>query len=560
MSEFLLGYEKIPPMTWVYLSSFLMLGLFFKFNRVFSVRNLDLVLMVLLGPGMLMVLHPEIFLSHSTPASALESNSEQPAPVTPELPGDAASSLLSVEGATQSELVVETAANAEPAPNQELLQRQRLRLIGYIWLFVVGALFMIRMLFDALMTRRPLLEPNLTAGGLTFIGCSLFVFLMANVITSPPTKADLEGPQSAKRLLQGNPVSADDNQGSRHGPGYALIFMLPSIPTVGMVDDEDFVRGISNVLEWELKNGMTVTGRYLRSNDQTLFLRDVKGQVTSVPVEELVPEDRAQLSRLGAYVVIAKLMAIIAHLAVVVGIVLIGYQHFGNIKMGLGPATLYLMLPYTAQMTGRVEHVIPAALLIWAIYFYRRPLAAGMFLGLAAGVVYYPLFLLPLWISFYWQRGLGRFLTGVLSMLGILALSLIFVSTDFGSYLHNLRTMFGIRMPILNREALEGLWRLGWDPNFRLPLLFAFIGLSISFTIWPAQKNLGTLLSCSAALMIATQFWHGYGGGLFMAWYLPLALLTIFRPNLEDRVALSVLGEGWLNKRRRGEKKSNLAA
>ena len=30
-----------------------------------------------------------------------------------------------------------------------------------------------------------------------------------------------------------------------------------------------------------------------------------------------------------------------------------------------------------------------------------------------------------------------------------------------------------------------------------------------------------------------------------MAWYLPLALLTIFRPNLEDRVALSVLGEGW---------------
>jgi hypothetical protein len=50
--------------------------------------------------------------------------------------------------------------------------------------------------------------------------------------------------------------------------------------------------------------------------------------------------------------------------------------------------------------------------------------------------------------------------------------------------------------------------------------------------------------------MIATQFWHPYGGGLYMAWYLPLVLLTIFRPNLEDRVALTVLGEGWFPRRR----------
>jgi hypothetical protein len=28
-------------------------------------------------------------------------------------------------------------------------------------------------------------------------------------------------------------------------------------------------------------------------------------------------------------------------------------------------------------------------------------------------------------------------------------------------------------------------------------------------------------------------------------------LLTIFRPNLEDRVALSVLGEGWFPRRRK---------
>jgi hypothetical protein len=79
-----------------------------------------------------------------------------------------------------------------------------------------------------------------------------------------------------------------------------------------------------------------------------------------------------------------------------------------------------------------------------------------------------------------------------------------------------------------------------------MPVLAAFIALCGSLALWPAQKNLGTLMSCSAAVMLGTQYWHAHGGGLYMAWYLPLMLLTIFRPNLEDRVALSVLGSGRL--------------
>ena len=63
-------------------------------------------------------------------------------------------------------------------------------------------------------------------------------------------------------------------------------------------------------------------------------------------------------------------------------------------------AVIYLMLPYTALFTGHVLHVLPAALLVWALLSFNRPWAAGIFVGLATGVSYYPLFLLPLWISF----------------------------------------------------------------------------------------------------------------------------------------------------------------
>ena len=48
--------------------------------------------------------------------------------------------------------------------------------------------------------------------------------------------------------------------------------------------------------------------------------------------------------------------------------------------------------------------------------------------------------------------------------------------------------------------------------------------------------------------MLATQFWLANHGGLYMAWYLPLLILTVFRPNLEDRMALSAVQPVWRRK------------
>jgi hypothetical protein len=129
-------------------------------------------------------------------------------------------------------------------------------------------------------------------------------------------------------------------------------------------------------------------------------------------------------------------------------------------------------------------------------------------------------------------------------LIGVLALS----AANFEMFFQDLKQMLGLTLPV--RENLEGFWRIpGISPEYRLPVLALFVVLSISFAIWPAQKNLGTLMSCTAALMLGVQFWHAHGGGLYMAWYLPLLLLTVFRPNLEDRVALAVLGTGWLSRR-----------
>lgn len=481
MSEFFLGYKSINPASWVYVSSLAIIGLYFKFNRLLSVRNIDLILIVLLGPGVLLVNFGEeqrtaalfqIGALREAEAEAFASAKEKwknnDAPPHPEFS--------------------DVTAPEKPLPSQ-LAKRLEwgvfYEMFGYHWLFVTGVLLIIRMLLDPLMERRPLLEPNLSLGGLAWIGGALFLFLMANVVSSAPTSNDLRAVQNAEDLAARRAAENQPDGFMKQGPGFALIHLIPVLPTVKLVGDR--------------------------------------------------PTD---LQQPGSQVIVAKIVAIAGQIAVVVGIIFIGWRHFGTSQGGIGVAVLYLLLPYTAQMTGRVEHVLPAAMLVWAVALYRTPLFAGMFVGLAAGMIYYPLFLLPLWISFYWKRGSLWFLGGVAFMMSICALSLIFQSTDAMNFWLNLKQMFGVRLPALNNPWFVGIWHHenGWPQAFRIPLLCLFLVLSFGLAFLPASKNLGTLLCCTGAVMIACQFWNGYGGGLHIAWYLPMLLLTVFRPNLDDRL------------------------
>jgi hypothetical protein len=76
---------------------------------------------------------------------------------------------------------------------------------------------------------------------------------------------------------------------------------------------------------------------------------------------------------------------------------------------------------------------------------------------------------------------------------------------------------------------------------YRMPLLAAFVVVSIGIMWVPLHKHLATLISGSALLMLGVQFIQLYQGGLYLSWYVPLLILTIFRPNLEDRTAQSVV-------------------
>src|SRR5207237_1607842 len=87
---------------------------------------------------------------------------------------------------------------------------------------------------------------------------------------------------------------------------------------------------------------------------------------------------------------VERTSAILCHLAIVTALAYIGWRHFQDAHAGVAAATFYLLLPYTAYPVEQVHHVLPTALLLGAVAASKRPCAAGLWLGLAAGPGHFP--------------------------------------------------------------------------------------------------------------------------------------------------------------------------
>ena len=134
------------PTTWFYFSGLLAVALFFKFSRVFSTRNLDVLSLYLFTPGFLLLME------------------------APTMSGRSA--------------VWE--------------------LWGYVWLLVVCLFFFLRCLADLTLVRRPALEANLNLSGLGWLAGALFVSLVAVAGRQPlpvtPTDDSAKATDPVRRL------------------------------------------------------------------------------------------------------------------------------------------------------------------------------------------------------------------------------------------------------------------------------------------------------------------------------------------------------------------------
>lgn len=404
MEEILRGYHVNAP-TWFYLSLLLILAVFFKFGRLWSVRNMDLALLLSLAPGLLFVKSTE-------------------------------------SGST----------------------------FGYCWLFAVSGLLLFRLLFDWTLTRRPRMEQNLNPAGMAFLCAAAMLFQTTKIVTEAPDAGTIQIVHHSNDLLNRQDPSSEIN-----------------------IVDPGIVAGPA-------------------------------GRLLATPVVPFMG---------GAEIAAARAMAFLSHLAVLFGLIAVGRWHFSDTNLGLAMGTMYLLLPVTAYDVSKVNHLLPAALIVWAVAAHRRPTIAGGLLGLACGTLFFPIFLLPIWISFYWRRGAMKFALALVLTGAVLLGSLVLTSADSHSFTR--QTLGSIDWSVLKFQADDGVgfWSL-YNPAYRIPVFASFMVLLVSLSIWPLKKNVETLLANSAAIIVATQFWYPDQGGIYVLWYLPLMLIVTFRPRLAN--------------------------
>lgn len=230
----------------------------------------------------------------------------------------------------------------------------------------------------------------------------------------------------------------------------------------------------------------------------------------------------------------APLLAILAHVAVITGLWFVGRNLFGDKGIGLAMATLYMLLPCTAYNVGEFNHVLPAALITWAFVAFRKPIVSGVLLGLACGSMLFPVFLLPIWATFYGRKRAGRFVLALLGVAVLLTGSLALTSIDSSAFLQKtIGTINVVLTTLSNQEYSAGFWKeADYVSPYRLPVMVSYFLMIAYMTIWPRRRNIEVLLAQSAAAIIGTQLWYTQKGGVYLLWYIPLLLMVIFRPRL----------------------------
>ncbi len=402
-----MGIVDAAEWTWVLHSSLLIAAIFGRFTKMWSLRNLDLVLLLALTPALLISdRHPWL-------------------------------------------------------------------------LYGISALLATRLIFDCRFLRRPRVEPNMNVHGLSLLCAAAFVVLVVRIFTLEPASTEIA--EQATRVMQ-REVTAK----------------LESDPTVTLV-----------------------------ASPAVALSRNL----ATTPAEAAAPsEGEANPPQDHTEQLAMRILALAAHTAVVGGLLAIGHLHFGSISLGLAMGTLYLLLPCTAFYVHRVNHTLPAALLVWAFASYRRPFVAGSLLALASGALFSTVFLLPLWCAFYGRKRLLPFGGGLLAAASLLTIPLWLTSLP-GSLAGKLLT--SMNWTLLNSFDLDHyLAATDMRDVIRPYAALVFFGVFISLTLFPRRKQLGHLIAHSAVLVVLAQFWYPETLGINVLWYLPVVMLVVFRPRL----------------------------
>jgi hypothetical protein len=235
-------------------------------------------------------------------------------------------------------------------------------------------------------------------------------------------------------------------------------------------------------------------------------------------------------------------------------------QRFGSDSLGLALAALYcgsagvLGVGGSGDQVGGmtfVSHIVPASVALVAFRYLDRPMAAGALLAAAAAFGFYPAFMFPTWLGYYWgdsRKAALRYVVGfgVVSLaVGVWVLMASRPADGLGLVATIVRDTLGHqtdpqvygRTPFGFWGQQTGVWRWLIQPmTGESAMLSPFFLLYCAFLVATAimARNAGPvgLALLTGAVAMGANIWKLHATGAYLTWYYAFLLIGVLGPGM----------------------------
>lgn len=235
-------------------------------------------------------------------------------------------------------------------------------------------------------------------------------------------------------------------------------------------------------------------------------------------------------------------------------------QRCGSDNLGLALAALYcgsagvLGIGGTGDQIGGmtfVSHIVPASVTLVAFRYLDRPIAAGGLLAAAAAFGFYPAFIFPTWLGYYWgdsrkaawqyvlgfggvclavgawvllasrpAEGMGLVATIVRDTLGHQTNPLVYGRTPFGFWGQQTGLWNWLIRPMTGESAMLA------------PFFLLYCAFLVSTMLMARNAGIVGLALLTGAVTMGANIWKINATGAYLAWYYPFLLIGVLGPGL----------------------------
>jgi hypothetical protein len=198
------------------------------------------------------------------------------------------------------------------------------------------------------------------------------------------------------------------------------------------------------------------------------------------------------------------------------------------------------------------SHIAPAAVTLLAFALLESPVWSGVALAAGIGVLFYPAFMVPAWLGYYWAtpNQLRRFLVGFGIASLVIAGLVLALSRPAGG-----RGLVGtiVYDTIGHQESPEaygsspfGFWgqRGGWrgwamtpladGQSMTRPVVLLFFAFAASTFVVARKRTPAQLALIIATVAMGAELWKIHATATYVTWYYPFLLLGFLCADGED--------------------------